>query len=88
MQIMSLRNKTPLDFIGRGCRYDKDGRFIPYISVLHSQTVPQPIFAAVLTAAPWRWLTIPDRVLSRSEEAQLGYGHDKCAQGILRPIER
>jgi hypothetical protein len=68
----------PLPFIGRGRRYDKDGRFTPYIRVLHSQTVPQPIFAAVLTGAPWRWLTIPERVLSRSEEAKLGYVKWRC----------
>lgn len=47
--------------------------FRPYIRVLHSERVPQPIFAAVLTGAPWRWLTIHDDVLGRSEEAQLGY---------------
>jgi hypothetical protein len=78
MQIMSLRSKTLLNLIGRGRKCDKDGRFIPYIRVLHSQTVPQPIFAAVLTGAPWRWLTIPDQVLSRSEEAQLGYVKWRC----------
>jgi hypothetical protein len=78
MQIMSLRTKTPLDLIGRGRKCDKDGRFIPYIHVLHSQTVPQPIFAAVLTGAPWRWLTIPERVSGRSQEAQLGYVKWRC----------
>src|ERR1017187_5827938 len=78
MPIMSLRTKTPLNHIGRGRKCDKDGRFIPYIRVLHSQSVPQPIFAAVLTGAPWRWLRLPDEVLRRSEEAQLGYVKWRC----------
>lgn len=78
MQIMSLRSRTPLSLIGKPRECDKNGRFIGYINVLHSQTVPQPIFAAVLTAAPWRWLTIPGGVLLRSEEAQLGYVKWRC----------
>ena len=78
MQIMSLRNKTPLNLIGRGRKYDKDGNFLPYINVLHSKEIPQPIFAAVLTGAPWRWLRLPDEVLRRNDEAQLGYVKWRC----------
>lgn len=78
MTTMSSRWKTPLTFIGRGRRYDNDGRFVPYINVLHSDRVASPIFAAVFTGAPWRWLSFPDEVLHRSDEAQLGYVRWRC----------
>lgn len=75
---MSSRWKTPLTLIGRPREYDQDGRFISYINVLRSQLFPRPIFAAVITKAPWRWLSFPDEVLHRSEEAQLGYVRWRC----------
>jgi hypothetical protein len=75
---MSIRWKTPLPFIGKGRSYDQDGRFVPYINVLHSERVPRPIFAAVFTGAPWRWLSFPDEVLRRSDEAQRGYVRWRC----------
>ncbi len=78
MQTMSLRTRTPLLFIGKPREYDKNGRFIRHISVLHSERVPRPIFAAVITGAPWRWLKFPDEVLRRSYEAQLGYVKWRC----------
>jgi hypothetical protein len=78
MPTLSLRWKTPLTLIGRGREYNKDGSFRPYINVLRSQLFPQPIFAAVITKAPWRWLRFPDEVLRRSEEAQLGYVKWRC----------
>ena len=53
-------------------------KFRPYIRVLHSERVPQPIFAAVLTRAPWRWLQIPDEVLRRNLQAQLSYVRWRC----------
>jgi hypothetical protein len=68
----------PLPFIGKPREYDKNGRFIRYINVLHSQRVPSPIFAAIFTGAPWRWLKFPDEVLRRSDEAQLGYVRWRC----------
>jgi len=40
--------------------------------------VPQPIFAAVLTGAPWRFLEIPSSVLRRTEQAQRGYVSWRC----------
>ena len=78
MAIMSLRRRMPMPFIGRGRSHDEFGRFIPYIRVLHSLKVPQPIFAAILTGANWRWLHLPDEVLRRTEEAQLGYVRWRC----------
>src|ERR1017187_2404715 len=78
MPTMSLRWKTPMTLIGRGREFDKNGGFIPYINVLRSQLFPQPIFAAALTGAPWRWLRLPDEVLRRGEEAQLGYVRWRC----------
>ena len=78
MTTMSSRWKTPLPFIGKGRRCDKDGRFVPYINVLHSERVPRPIFAAIFTGAPWRWLSFPDEVLHRNDEAQLGYVRWRC----------
>jgi hypothetical protein len=53
-------------------------QFRPHIYVRHSKSVPQPIFAAVLTGAPWRFLQIPDSVLQRSEQAQQGYVSWRC----------
>jgi len=53
-------------------------KFRPYIRVLHSERVPQPIFSAVLTGAPWRWLQIPDEVQHRSLQAQLSYVRWRC----------
>jgi hypothetical protein len=53
-------------------------KFRPRINVRHSQRVPQPIFAAVLTGAPWRFLEIPDAVLRRGEQAQQGYVAWRC----------
>lgn len=75
---MSIRWKTPLPLIGKSSRYDEDGHFVPYINVLHSERVPRPIFAAVFTGAPWRWLIFPCEVLRRSYEAQLGYVRWRC----------
>ena len=40
--------------------------------------VPSPIFAVALTGARWRYLSIPDSVLRRSPEAQLGYVSWRC----------
>jgi hypothetical protein len=78
MQTMSLRSKTPLTLIGRPSENDKAGRFIPYINVLHSERIPQPIFAAALTGAPWRFLKIPYKVLNLTEDALLGYVKWRC----------
>ncbi len=53
-------------------------QFRPHIRVLHSQRIPQPIFAAVLTGSPWRWLCIPSEVLKRTDDAQLGWVRWRC----------
>ena len=50
----------------------------PHIYVLGSERVPSPIFAVALTGARWRYLPIPDSVLRRSSEAQLGYISWRC----------
>jgi hypothetical protein len=70
----------PVTWIGLPSKTDAQGtpQFCPYIRILHSQPVPQPIFAAIITGAPWRWLQIPDHVLTRPEEAQLGYVRWRC----------
>lgn len=52
--------------------------FRPHIRVLHSERIPQPIFAAVLTGSPWRWLSIPSEILKRSDDAQLGWVRWRC----------
>lgn len=80
MTVFYRRSKMPVTWIGLPRKRDENEnpRFTPYIRVLHSQLFPQPISAAVLTGAPWRWLQIPDHVLTRTEEAQLGYVKWRC----------
>jgi hypothetical protein len=50
----------------------------PHIYVLGSERIPSPIFAVALTGARWRYIPIPDSVLRRSAEAQLGYVSWRC----------
>jgi hypothetical protein len=61
-----------------GTGWIAEAKFRPHINVRHSQRVPQPIFAAVLSGAPWRFLHIPDSVLQRNEQAQRGYVAWRC----------
>ena len=62
----------------RGTGEIREPEFRPYIRVLHSGRVPSPIFVAVLTGTPWRFLRIPTDILSRSASAQLGYVGWRC----------
>ena len=80
MTVFYRRSRMPVPWIGLPNKTDGHGtrRFSPYIRVLHSQRVPQPIFAAVITGAPWRWLQIPDHVLTCTEDAQLSYVKWRC----------
>jgi hypothetical protein len=72
------RWKTSIPLIGKPHEYNANGQFIRYINVLHSERVPSPIFAAIFSGAPWRWLQIPDEVLRRRNEAQFGYVRWRC----------
>src|ERR1019366_5915884 len=80
MTVFYRRSKMPETWIGLPNKTDENGnpRFCPYIRVLHSQIIPQPIFAAIITGAPWRWLQIPPNVLTRTEDAQCGYVRWRC----------
>lgn len=57
---------------------EEEAKFRPHIYVRHSQSVPQPVFAAVFTGAPWRFLKIPATVLLRRDQAQQGYVSWRC----------
>ena len=78
MPTLFPRWRASLPLMGKPLEFDSNGNFNRYINVLHSERVPRPIFAAVFTGAPWRWLSFPNEVLRRSDEAQLGYVRWRC----------